>query len=187
MTSERGAYQAYDWAIRLASAPCPPVLLRLTPRSPEERAAVRDLPAMLSVKFTPPTGAEEGAAASNAQGPAEQRLTLTTRPGFVTPEGAVVMEARVCRKAIITAWMTVFKHKRLCLALDIDDTVLKAFRVSDFEATVEAIRNERDATEAASLAAMKARGEKWRYRLRVLTSYDCLRRALVETRRSVAF
>lgn len=150
----------YYWALRLATAPCPPALLRLTPRTPEERAAARQLPSLMSTKVGDEEGPDSPTAAQGQQQP--KRLTLQpTQPPDAS--GAVVLEARICAKSVVSAWIHVFKDKRLWLALDIDDTVLKAFRLQDFELALDAIHNDRDAAEAAFFAAKKAR-LRWRRR-----------------------
>lgn len=174
---------AYYWALRLASATCPPALLRLTARSAEESAVLRAFPLLLSVKFTPlGTGAAEGAEAA-----AEQRLTLTQHPssGEAAPGGpapggpaSVLLEARLCTKAVISTWMRVFSDLKLCLALDLDDTVLKAFRGCDLDGQVNALCNDRDVAELAYVAAkrVRARGSAFRWGLGALVL------ALVEER-----
>lgn len=130
------------WALRLACAMRPPLRLRVTPRTPEERRALGQLPSLMSAPLERPN---------------ERRLTLEPKLNPDPATGAVTLEARICDKAEVNAWIKVFKQKRLWLALDIDDTVLKAFRVSDYQNVVDAINRDCATAAVAYEVARKVR------------------------------
>jgi len=155
--AEEGYRAAMALAADAASASAPgsraaqglACLLRCTPRDSQEAQALAGLPCALSAR------ADEGDSWRLLLQPGALEGAPTPTLGDCPPHAARLLSARLCSIACVRAWTQLLGERRLALALDLDDTVVKAYRVQDLAAQAEQLRAEAEAAREAAQAELK--------------------------------
>jgi chemotaxis protein histidine kinase CheA len=130
-------------------------VLRCTPRDGAEAAELATLPFALSARAG---GGDEADAPDSGW-----RLMLSALPAPL-PDAAVLLppglppprllHARLCSLGALRAWQWLLPERRLACALDLDETVVRAYRLGDLALAHETMRLEAEAARrtAAGLA-----------------------------------